>query len=165
MAAEPKNLVTKPLSRSARPLIRRIRPEDVNAVMDIARESETAAAWSAESVKEMLAWTGLVALTSERDGIFTGFLFARQVADEAELLNTAVRKSLRREGHGSALLAAALHELCRSGVRRVFLEVRESNRAAIAFYRKHGFADSGRRRGYYHHPIEDALCMEKKIPP
>jgi ribosomal-protein-alanine N-acetyltransferase len=45
----------------------------------------------------------------------------------------------------------------------VFLEVRESNRAAIAFYDKHGFAKTGRRVRYYQDPVEAAILMEKKL--
>jgi ribosomal-protein-alanine N-acetyltransferase len=45
----------------------------------------------------------------------------------------------------------------------VFLEVRESNQAAIAFYSKHGFAKMGRRPSYYRVPDEAAIVMEKKL--
>jgi ribosomal protein S18 acetylase RimI-like enzyme len=45
----------------------------------------------------------------------------------------------------------------------VFLEVRESNAPAIAFYLKYGLAKSGRRPGYYRDPAEAAIVMEKKL--
>ncbi len=48
-------------------------------------------------------------------------------------------------------------------VSRLFLEVRESNKGGIAFYEKHGFLKTGRRAGYYHHPDEAAIVMEKKL--
>jgi ribosomal protein S18 acetylase RimI-like enzyme len=48
-------------------------------------------------------------------------------------------------------------------VSRVFLEVRESNEAGIAFYRKHGFSNTGRRAGYYRDPDEAAIVMEMKL--
>jgi ribosomal-protein-alanine acetyltransferase len=156
MAAEPKSL-------AAKPLIRRLRPEDVSVVMEILEESETAAAWSALSFTEMLGSTRVLALGSEGAESLTGFLFARQVSDQAELLNIAVRKNARRKGAGSALLSAALNEFRKRGIARVFLEVRESNQAAVSFYRKHGFSASGRRRAYYRDPVEDALGMEKQL--
>ena len=43
------------------------------------------------------------------------------------------------------------------GAAAVFLEVRESNRAARALYEKWAFLESGRRRGYYKDPEEDAI--------
>jgi ribosomal-protein-alanine N-acetyltransferase len=47
------------------------------------------------------------------------------------------------------------------GVRRVFLEVRESNGGARAFYSGLGFAQQGRRRKYYQDPVEDALLLSR----
>jgi len=66
-------------------------------------------------------------------------------------------------GEGGALLKAALEEFRARRTSRVFLEVRESNEAAIAFYGKHGFAETGRRAGYYQDPAEAAVLMEKKL--
>ena len=45
----------------------------------------------------------------------------------------------------------------------MFLEVRESNQSAIAFYAKHGFNKMGRRASYYHDPEEAAIVMEIKL--
>jgi ribosomal protein S18 acetylase RimI-like enzyme len=56
-----------------------------------------------------------------------------------------------------------LEQLRRRGVNKLFLEVRESNEAGIAFYEKMGFAKTGRRPGYYREPEEAALLMEKKL--
>jgi ribosomal-protein-alanine N-acetyltransferase len=83
------------------------------------------------------------------------------VADEAELLNLAVREECRRQGEGRALLVELRRRFAESGVSRVFLEVRESNLGAIAFYERMGFRRSGRREGYYLEPQEAALVYEK----
>jgi ribosomal-protein-alanine N-acetyltransferase len=85
------------------------------------------------------------------------------VADEAEILNLAVRRQNQRRGEGHALLSAVLGQLHRRGVNKVFLEVRESNEAGISFYEKMGFAETGRRPGYYREPEEAAVLMEKKL--
>jgi ribosomal-protein-alanine N-acetyltransferase len=100
---------------------------------------------------------------SEADGRVIGFLIGRCVVDEAEILNLAVAQGNRRRGEGTALLKAALEEFCTRGVSRVFLEVRDSNAAAVAFYEKHGFSKVGRREGYYREPFESAIVMENKI--
>ncbi|MGH9483296.1 MAG: ribosomal protein S18-alanine N-acetyltransferase, partial [Terriglobales bacterium] len=78
---------------------------------------------------------------------------------EAELQSLAVRPESRRAGIGAALLAEALAALRRLGVRTVFLEVREGNAAAQAFYRRAGFKIFGRRPRYYREPDEAAVLM------
>ena len=90
-------------------------------------------------------------------------MIARQPGDEAEVLNLAVVEGRRRKGVGGALLKAADEEFRMRGVRRVFLEVRESNATAMAFYRTHGFSEAGRREGYYRDPVEAAIVMEKRL--
>jgi len=102
-------------------------------------------------------------VATEADGKAVGFLIARQVGDEAEVLNLAVAPARRRKGEGGALLRAAVAELRKRGVTRVFLEVRESNAAGIAFYENHSFLQAGRREGYYRDPVEAALVMEIKL--
>jgi ribosomal-protein-alanine N-acetyltransferase len=143
--------------------IRTLRPSDAAAVTKILQEAPEAANWSAASFEQALTWSGGLGLMSEAGEKVTGFLFGRQVGDEAEILNLAVMPWRRRLGEGGALLNAALEEFLRRGVSRVFLEVRESNAPAIAFYLKYGLAKSGRRPGYYRDPAEAAIVMEKKL--
>jgi [ribosomal protein S18]-alanine N-acetyltransferase len=143
--------------------IRTFRSNDATALAKVLQNAAEAAHWPLESYARMTNLPGAVGLVCETENGITGFLVARQVADEAEVLNLAVRTEARRQGQASALLAAAFDQFRNLGVIRIFLEVRESNQPAIAFYRKHGFLPSGRRKAYYRDPIEDALCMEKKL--
>jgi len=143
--------------------IRRLDPNDSQALAKVFQDAAEAAQWPLESYERLIQLTGAVALVSEATTGITGLLIARQVADEAEILNLAVLRATRRQGQASALLAAAFDRFRNSGVLRVFLEVRESNQPAIAFYAKHGFITSGRRKAYYREPAEDALCMELKF--
>jgi [ribosomal protein S18]-alanine N-acetyltransferase len=84
----------------------------------------------------------------------------RQVLDEAEILNLAVTTGMRRQGEGRALVSHILQRFAEHTVSRVFLEVRESNTGAIAFYRGLGFQAVGTRRDYYRDPTEAAMVME-----
>jgi [ribosomal protein S18]-alanine N-acetyltransferase len=143
--------------------IRPLRSEDASAVTRILREVPEAASWSGQSIEEASAWSGGILVVSENDGEVNGFLLGRQIADEGEILNLGVMPARRRRGEGSALLATALREFIKHGASRVFLEVRESNRIAIAFYTKHGFHEIGRRKGYYREPQEAAVLMRKKL--
>lgn len=101
-------------------------------------------------------------LVVECDGAVTGYLVARVMSDEAEILNVAVDPARRTAGIGRALLATSLDALTAAGVRAVFLEVRVSNDAARRLYEASGFAEIGRRRGYYADPVEDAVVMRRE---
>jgi ribosomal-protein-alanine N-acetyltransferase len=146
-----------------RTAIRALKAADLGMVIEVLEEAPEAANWSRESLEELRNSPGGLALVSEVDGQVSGFLVARQLVDEAEILNLGVSRARRRKGDGGALLKAVLDEFVWRGVSRVFLEVRESNEAGIAFYTRHGFAKTGLRPSYYHDPVEPAVLMEKKL--
>lgn len=102
----------------------------------------------------------LVARTA--DGIVAGYICPMLVLDEGEILDVAVRHDCRGKGVGRALVARAIRDLKESGARVVCLEVRVSNLPALALYRRLGFSETGRRRGYYENG-EDAILMEYPI--
>lgn len=86
-------------------------------------------------------------------------------AGEAHVLNICVAERLRRRGVGRGLLLALLAHARDRGIRDAFLEVRRSNRAAIALYHDLGFECVGQRRGYYqaHGGREDALVYRLEL--
>ena len=146
-----------------RSAIRALLPEDATGASEILRQSPEAVFWPETSVREVLEWKGVLGLASEAKGEVVGFLIGRQVREDAEVLNLAVTPESRRRGEGGALLRAAVVEFRKRGVRRVFLEVRESNTAGIAFYAKHSFSQAGRRERYYRDPVEAAIVMEIRL--
>jgi ribosomal-protein-alanine N-acetyltransferase len=156
MAAETKR-------EQAAATIRVFLPADAAAVTEILKGSPQASQWTEWGFKELLGWRGVLALVSEDDRKVIGFIIGRQVGGEAEILNAAVIVARRRKGEGGALLKVAMDEFRARRVSRVFLEVRESNEAGIAFYEKHGFSKTGRRAGYYRDPDEAAIVMEMKL--
>ena len=134
--------------------------KDAAEVAEILREAREAAVWSEEALRETAALAGVAAFVSERDGVISGFVVGRQVLDEAEILNLAVKPQVRRQGEGRALVRRILQGFAEGQVSRVFLEVRESNAGAIAFYQGLGFQAVGVRRDYYQDPRESATVME-----
>jgi ribosomal-protein-alanine N-acetyltransferase len=86
-----------------------------------------------------------------------GFLVVLHVAPEWELENIVVAPSGRRTGIGRQLLNSLFEVARKTSSNAIFLEVRESNTAARAFYENADFAPTGRRTGYYSSPIEDAV--------
>jgi ribosomal-protein-alanine N-acetyltransferase len=129
--------------------------------MAIQNESGEAARWSAADYESALR-NGWHASVVEGDGV-AGFLVARAQLGELEILNMGVSAPLRRFGAGSLLLREALEFGRRMGAKAAFLEVRESNAAAVAFYGAHGFAVAGRRKRYYSDPVEDALLLSRSL--
>lgn len=148
--------------------IRPLAPRDLDAVLAIQAASPEIARWSRRDYERVCADLAaaervLFGWIAEQGNEVAGFLVARLVADEMEILNLAVRADARRAGVASKLLAEAFAQGRTQEVRRVFLEVRESNAAAIAFYRQHGFSLASRRKQYYHEPEEDALIFERAL--
>ena len=143
-------------------LIRRFEARDAGGVGDILAGSPQAAAWTVKSL-EQLNQRGELGWVIEENGKIAGFLVARAVVAEAEILNLCVTPERRRSGLAEALLCEAVAELRRSRVDRLFLEVRESNTPAVCFYEKHNFRETGRRPGYYRDPTEAAVLMMKEL--
>lgn len=96
-------------------------------------------------------------------GDANAFALGRVVAGEAELLTIATDPRMRRRGLGRAALVAFEAEAAKRGAVRFFLEVAEDNAGARALYAVAGYAECGRRPGYY--PARDgrvdAIAMEK----
>jgi [ribosomal protein S18]-alanine N-acetyltransferase len=86
-------------------------------------------------------------------------------AGEAHILNLCIAEAWRRHGVGRGLLLALLRHARDRGVRDAFLEVRRTNRAAIALYHSLGFECVGTRRGYYQAQDgrEDALVYRLEL--
>lgn len=138
--------------------IRVLESRDVEAVVAVQSDCAEIAQWTISDYNrvaggEMIGWV------AETTGEIAGFLVARRVGPDVEILNFAVRQSERQKGIGSALLAEALAWAKSFCAQNALLEVRVSNVSALDFYRHHGFAVAGRRPNYYSAPIEDALLL------
>jgi len=89
-----------------------------------------------------------------------GYLCFWVVFEEVRLMNLAVIESMRHKGIAKALVIQALEVGLAQAAIRAVLEVRASNHAAHALYRRLGFRDVTTRPTYYTNPTEDALLME-----
>ncbi|ACE89413.1 MULTISPECIES: GNAT family N-acetyltransferase [Rhizobium] len=95
-----------------------------------------------------------------------GFILARQVAGEAEILTIAVQAKAARAGLGWRLMQAAMREARARGGESMFLEVDNGNTAALGLYRKLGFEKVGERQGYYKQEngaLSTALVMKRVL--
>jgi ribosomal-protein-alanine acetyltransferase len=131
--------------------VRKATADDLPAIAAIQNSSPEASQWTPVSYLEHDC---RVAVSHQR---VVAFLVARATApDEKEILNIAVEPALRRAGMGRILMETVLAEA--HGI-AWFLEVRESNAAAISLYKILGFLTAGRRENYYHDPPEAAIVM------
>lgn len=85
------------------------------------------------------------------------FALCRQALDEVELLLCATHPALRGQGMGRLMMEKVIASSQARGARRLFLEVRSSNEPALGLYRATGFAESGRRPGYYRTRTGDSI--------
>lgn len=135
------------------------------------RESDLAEVVAVENAIYSHPWTrgnfadslraGYQCWTLRAAGELLGYFVLLVAAGEAHLLNLSVAAPHQRSGHGAALLGEVLRIARAHAARRVFLEVRPSNRAAKELYARFGFRRVALRRGYYpaHGGREDALVL------
>lgn len=140
-------------------VIRLATPADIPDMMRLTDHSATAAHWSREQYDQILdpASSNRLAMVVQNSKGLQGFLIAQGILDEWEIENIAIAGPARRRGLGTRLLGEFLDQARAKGARAVFLEVRESNRAACALYEKWSFEQSARRSRYYSDPVEDAI--------
>jgi ribosomal-protein-alanine N-acetyltransferase len=121
-------------------------------------------AWSAETFEQLLTSPGAFALLARHETADIGFVLARVAADEAEILSVGVTITARRQGIAGRILVAAATRAAEAGATKMFLEVGTENMPAQALYRKLGFHEVGRRRGYYRDGSGDGLTMRVDLP-
>lgn len=115
--------------------------------------------WSPGAIQEAMQSETSCALLAENQAGVLGFVLARTTGPEAEILDLAVSPRARRRGIARDLLRAVREQVRRVGVEEIFLEVRESNRAAISLYEGEGYRAVGMRHRYYRNPPENALVL------
>ena len=127
--------------------------EALMAVMDESFDPRFGEAWSAIQLGGALAIdTSFARFAAGPDHGCVGFSLCRAAGPEVELLLVAVRPGWRGTGVGSRLIDAAIADAAARRAEEMFLEVREQNQAALALYQSRGFAEVGRRPGYYAGP-------------
>lgn len=125
--------------------------------------------WSEDDFHALLGEANVFGFIAREEGNRAappgGFVLARLVLDEAEILTIAVAPQFQRKGIGHALMDAALRHLYNARATMLFLEVDELNAPALALYRRLGFKQVGKRPGYYETPSgrSAALTMRRDL--
>lgn len=131
---------------------------DLDAICAIEAASFTDP-WSRELFEAAFGEEVCVFLVAEDGGEVIGYALYSVLFEDAEIQSLAVAPRHRRCGAGRGMLERLVADAKIAGAEAIFLEVRESNEAAIALYRAFGFAEVRRIRSYYRRPTEDAIAM------
>jgi ribosomal-protein-alanine N-acetyltransferase len=143
--------------------IRRATPADVPPLVLVERACFSDP-WSASGIDETIQSETNFVLVAESGAELVGHIMGRTSGEEGEILNLAVLPAHRRKGLARRLLVEAVAVMRGVAVKDAYLEVRESNLAAIQLYRSYGFRPVGLRPGYYRSPLEDALVLRAPLP-
>jgi [ribosomal protein S18]-alanine N-acetyltransferase len=137
--------------------IRRLSYSDLPSVISIERRSFPTP-WSlAMFVLELSKPSGICLAAVDEQGRLAGYLVCSRYDTVWHLMNVAIAPERRRQGIATLLINRLFDE---GGFENPYtLEVRVSNREAIAMYERFGFRSAGHRRGYYHDNGEDAVIM------
>ncbi len=140
-------------------MMRTMGQQDVDGVLAI-EQAVQPYPWSRGNFIDALN-SGYLCYVDDVQGELRGFVVLMPGVGEAELLNIAVAAAHQRRGLGEKMLGLIFEIAAAQHLDRIFLEVRASNLAAIALYRRAGFGQVGLRRGYYRNAAgsEDALVM------
>jgi len=144
-------------------VLRSMRPADVARVAELEAASFSTP-WRASTFATLLERPGaeLLVLDQAEAGVI-GYAVLWCILDQGELANIAVDRAWQGRGLGSRLLTHTLDAARERGVETVYLEVRESNEAALRMYGRFGFSQVAVRRDYYERPREDARVMMKRL--
>ena len=120
--------------------------------------------WKLKDFEELLDKPDRGCVVAVDQGEVIGCVVYRNIVGDVDITNVQVKEAYRGRGIGKRLMEAAMEKAAAIGGERFTLEVRESNKAAIALYRSLGFNEEGKRRDFYENPREDAVIMWKHQP-
>ena len=144
-------------------IIRKMQPEDLAEVCKIEKDNFSLP-WSEKSFWESMEREDTVFLVALEDEKVVGYIGCYCIAGAGEITNVAVKASHRRKGIGGKLLQKLYEEGAALDTQEYFLEVRESNEAAIGLYLRQGFVKEGIRKNFYEKPVENAVIMWNHFP-
>lgn len=140
--------------------VRQLTEADLAQVCSIEKRAYTIA-WT-DKIHAECVESGYPSLVLEQGGAIVGYVIFNYLYDECHLMNIVTDPNFQGLGVATRLIKAMYDNAKKSGMVKVILEVRASNKIAIEFYHKQGFAEIGLRKNYYKTTDgqEDALVME-----
>jgi [ribosomal protein S18]-alanine N-acetyltransferase len=119
--------------------------------------------WSEDSIVSEIRSTHSITRAAVLDDSVVGYVMAKLILDEGQLLDISVHPNYRRMKVASMLMDDLVSILRADGCKSLFLEVRGSNTNAVNLYGRYGFVPVSTRKDYYINPPEDAIIMKLEI--
>lgn len=119
--------------------------------------------WSETSIKESLKNNTEFFVAKDSCGAVLGYMGLNHILDEGYVTSIAVRKDKRRKGIAENLINSAFLYALNNSISFISLEVRESNKGALALYEKLGFIKEGFRKNFYIKPCENAIILTRRF--
>jgi ribosomal-protein-alanine N-acetyltransferase len=141
---------------------RKMRETDLVDVITIEKETFPDP-WNYDAFKSDLTNELCWPIAALSDGMVVGYSVLYIVAGELQIGNFAISPSHRRKGIGKKMMDEIIKIAHERHCDSIYLEVRESNKAAQDLYASFGFVTVGRRVGYYRHPRENAILMAREL--
>lgn len=141
-------------------MMRKMTLSDIDQVMLI-EEDSFSLPWSRDSYMNEFNNEFASYVVCDVRGKVAGYAGIWVVFEESHITNVAVSRNLRQTGIGLSLMEEVENVARSKRAARILLEVRPSNVAALAMYRKLGFIPTGLRKAYYSDNHEDAIVMTK----
>ena len=115
--------------------------------------------WNVNTLEQELTNENSNYLVAKIENQIVGFAGIKSVLDEADIMNIVTKKDKRNLGIGSALLEKLLNVAKEKEIKKITLEVNESNISAIHLYKNFGFKEISIRENYYN-KTDNALIMQ-----
>jgi ribosomal-protein-alanine N-acetyltransferase len=150
--------------------IETIKEVDINDIIKIQIECRINP-WNYQDYQNEILRKDSASFTAISNHTIIGFIVARLIIQdnftnsylEAEIYNLAVKPDFQQKGVGTLLLQKFIQKAKENLVDSIWLEVRESNLAALNFYKHHKFKKIYKRKNFYRHPPENADVMKLDI--
>ena len=102
-------------------------------------------------------------LVAKSGDTIVGYVSFTVIIDECQIINFATKNEFKRQGVGKRVMEGLFQHCEALGVKKYFLEVRQSNSAAIALYERYGFVPVGISKNHFSAPRENALLMNLEL--
>jgi len=140
--------------------IKQINKKDIDLCYEL--DSNTISLWSKEQWTNEFKKDGTKIFGLLIKNLVIGICVFQVVLDEAQINYFVVKKNFRKKGFGSYLMSYLINKCEKLNLKKLLLEVSQSNVTAERFYSRYNFSTVGRRKNYYKDG-SDALLKEKKL--
>ena len=138
--------------------------KDVSRIYEIEKECFEKDSWSEKMIKDACCGEYGGIIKAEYGEKICGFLvYTILGGDELNIDDIAVIPENRKKGIADRIVNYLFEKSKKSGIKKIMLEVRESNVPAIKLYEKYNLKKDGIRKNYYREPVENAVLMSVDI--